>query len=161
MAFPRHYLPHPRINMKLAYNIDLSMGTLDGNIKYLENCVKYLESHKLIVSLMMDPELSFKRGKMYGNATNGSGLAKTVQVFMISSLFSKYKDVVALIPVSNLKSSELKEMTFKNIWICGKKIGSQMISIVSDNNNINRKSFELLTPNKLSEELHRYFSFVG
>ena len=34
------YLPHPRNMRKLIYNIDLSMGTLDGSIKYLENRIK-------------------------------------------------------------------------------------------------------------------------
>lgn len=146
------FLPHPRNLRKLIYNIDLSMEKLDGSIKYLQNRLKCLKPHEKIVTLIMDeiyisPQLNFKGGSIYGNAIDSSDFAKTVQVFMISSVFSKYKDVVGLFPVSNLKSTYLKDMIMKILQMV-EELGFQVISLVSDNNSVNRKAFELITPNK-------------
>ena len=62
--------------------------------------------------LMMDeiyvsPKVAYKGGSLHGFATNIGTLsdtveATTVQAFMISSILSKNKDVVALQPVKNL-----------------------------------------------------------
>jgi hypothetical protein len=71
-----------------------------------------------------------------------------VQVFLINSILSKYKDVVCMIPAYNMTADQLHKMIFTVLKEV-EGIGFQIISIISDNNAINRKAFELFSPSKI------------
>lgn len=147
-------LPHPKNLQKLVSKFSLDSASLEGSISYLNTRKQFLKPHELLVNLHIDEiyiqqELSFKGGSLYGNSEcNPSKLAKTAQVFMISSVLSKYKDVVSIIPVNNLTSEQLKEMCVTVIHQI-EKLGFSVIAIVSDNNNINRRAFELFSTTKI------------
>ena len=67
---------------------------------------------------------------------------------MISSLYSKDKDVVALYPVKNMTAEYLKSITLdviEKLTISGYNI----ISIISDNNVVNRKMFAIMSDDKI------------
>jgi hypothetical protein len=93
--------------------------------------------------------MQYRGGKLYGIAENQNSStqeAKTIQAFLISSAFGNFKSVVSLTPVKNLVGEELYELTQKNIALvmsCGLKI----ISIISDNNRINRNMFQKFSAN--------------
>jgi hypothetical protein len=149
-------LPHPKNLEKLVGKIDLNSVSFENSINYLTTRKKYLKEHELIVTLHIDeiyihPEMSFKGGSIYGQSVSDSTkIAKTAQVFMISSILSKYKDVVSMVPVHNLTSQQLKDMCFS--IICSlEKMGFNVIAVVSDNNIINRKAFALFSPVKILE----------
>lgn len=66
--------------------------------------------------------------------------ATTVQVYMLGSLFSKNKDVVALQPVKNLDQSFLHDSVSKVLKLV-QSVGYRAVSLLSDNNRINRNVF--------------------
>ena len=104
-------LPHPKNLQKLISKLSLN-SSLEGSIIYLKNRINYLKKHEYLVNVHLDeiyiqPEISFKGGNLYGQtALELEKVAKTTQVFMISSMFSKFKDVVSIIPVFNMTSEQ-------------------------------------------------------
>ena len=100
--------------------------------------------------LMMDeiyvsPKVAYKGGNLQGFATNVGASAdaveaSTVQAYMISSVFSKNKDVVALQPVKNLETSFLHDSLIKVLKMI-ENIGYKVVCMISDNNRINRNVF--------------------
>lgn len=147
------YFPHPRTLQKLMCNYQLSNTSLESS-PYLENRVKHLKQHELLVSLLLDeiyiqPQLSFKCGQIYGSSNfDAHTCAKTAQVFMVSSVLSKYVDVVAIIPVANMTSEQLKSL-ISDVLCMLEKTGFKVISLIADNNSVNRKAYELFTANKI------------
>jgi len=102
-----------------------------------------------IVNLLLDeihvsPTLSYKSGTLYGVSSNSMAPATSLQAFMITSLKSSDKDIVALYPVRNMNAETLKNLlniVLEQLHI----LGYTVISIISDNNRVNRKAFELFT----------------
>lgn len=146
------YLPHPCNVRKLIARFDLNSLNVDGSIEYLKIKKKFLKDHELVVNVLLDeiyiePRLIFKGDTIYGaSETDSNEIAKTAQVFMLSSVFSKFKDVVTIVPVSNLTAPQLKSMLLHVIEEV-EKVGFTVLASVSDNNAVNRKAYELLTPN--------------
>ncbi|XP_049843150.1 uncharacterized protein LOC126294965 [Schistocerca gregaria] len=145
-------LPHPRTLQKLICNYQLVTSSVQTS-PYLENRVKYLEKHEFLVSLLLDeiyvqPQLSFKSGSIHGSSFfHPETCAKTAQVFMVSSLLSKYVDVT-IIPVANMTSQELKS-SISNVLCMVERVGFKVVSLIADNNSVNRKAYELFTPSRI------------
>lgn len=149
------FLPHPRNLQKLIRNFSFDENVTDGSSNsYLKMRFKYLKQHEQVVCLNIDeiymqPRLCFKGGSVLGaSAYDSSKIAKTSQVFMISAIFSKYRDVVCIVPVLNLTGLQLFELLSKILKEV-EDIGFKVLAVVSDNNCVNRKAFELFTPNKI------------
>lgn len=146
------FLPHPRTLQKFICNYKLASSPLES-CQYLKNRVKYLKPHELLVSLLMDeiyvqPQISFKCGEIYGSSVfDAETCAKTALVYMVSSLLSKYVDVVAIVPVANITAEQLKTFT-ENVLTMVESTGFKVVSLIADNNSVNRKAYELFTPNK-------------
>ena len=90
---------------------------------------------------------SFFVGSSFNNCT---AAAKSAFAFMISSVFSNYKDVVHLLPTSEISAEDLHSVLKK--IICGlENIGFKVIAAITDNNAINRKAMsQFAVPSKLS-----------
>ncbi len=54
-------------------------------------------------------EYSAPQGQVLGLATESGNVVSTILTFMVTSLRSKYRDVVALYPVSGLTAEQLNE----------------------------------------------------
>lgn len=146
-------LPSIRVLRSIMSNYSLSKLNLEGSIDYLNKKKPFLKEHELLVNIQLDeiyiqPMFNFKGGSFYGSSENNpSTAAKTAQVFMISSVVSSYKDVVSMVPINGLNSNDLYLMILQ-VLEAVEKIGFQVISLVSDNNNVNRSAFALMTPDK-------------
>lgn len=68
---------------------------------------------------------------------------------MLSSIFSKNKDVIGLYPIKGLKAEHLKELVL-NVIETLTASGYVILSIISDNNRVNRKMFDLLCDGEMS-----------
>ena len=107
------------------------------------------------VSLIVDEihlKLYFdhKGGNTVGLSDYSNEAATSAFVFMLSSVFSQYKDVVHVIPTKYLKAESLFDI-IKRIIISLEEIGFRVLSIITDNNAINKKAIPLRSsPPKLS-----------
>jgi hypothetical protein len=110
--------------------------------------------HERICNLLLDeiyvkPELSYRGGKLEGIAANSSvnensvTLATTIQTFMISSITKKNKEIVGLFPCKNLSTSYLYNTALEILKMLT-DIGYRVLTIISDNNSVNRSMFQLL-----------------
>ena len=85
-------------------------------------------------------KLSYQSGKLIRTAGNYNQKPATrIQCFIISSVLSNNKDVVSLIPVENMKSQDLCQMTL-DVMHNVTKAGFTIVSIISDNNIVSRKN---------------------
>ena len=137
-------LPSIRVLRDISSN--LSVG---GNLShaYLHNKAKCLEPRELIVNLQIDEvhiksKLVYESGKLIGNADNSeeNKPANRLQCFLISSIMSPNRDVVPLIPVQKMDAEYLTSL-LKDVITTVTRAGYTIISIISENNVINRKSF--------------------
>jgi hypothetical protein len=124
-----------------------------SQLLYLKNQAQELEEHERVVILQIDeihtkPRFTFKKGTVTGVASNTyeNEAASSVQAFMISSLFCNYKNIALLFPVKNMSAAELLRWTMRVINDL-EESGFRVISIITDNNNINRKMFTDMSPN--------------
>lgn len=159
-AFPGSYnyirvaklltMPHPKYLNKFTFKLGVNTsGLQSGHMDYLKKKVSVLEENEKLCCLLLDeiyvkPEITYKGGKVEGlvvNDQNAPEPASTVQVFMISSIMSKYKDVVGLFPIKNLSSDMLFTLTNLVIKLLT-EIGFKVFCLISDNNRVNRNTFE-------------------
>jgi len=123
-------------------------GALD--VSFLQKKASYHGENEMIVNLMLDEihvksKLSFRGGKLIGQATNlEEDQANSIQCFMVSSIRSDHKLVVGMFPVKKMDSEFLFGVTKIVIEnLC--RAGYDVVSVISDNNRINRKMFSMLT----------------
>ena len=104
-------LPHISYLRQLSSCFTQNSTTLSGESAqcvYLKQKCNVLADHERLCVLMMDEidvsqKIAYKGGSLHGFATNVDNVeASTVQAFLVSSLYSKNKDVVALQPVKKL-----------------------------------------------------------
>ena len=101
---------------------------------------------EVLFNLMLDeihikPKVSYQGGKITGTADNHSEVAAIrIQAFMVSSVLSKNKYVVSLIPVSKMTAEYLTEL-IKTVIVNRTKAEFIVFSVLSDNNVVNRKAF--------------------
>ena len=123
-------------------------------LMHTKNKFKFLVQNDTTISLLFDeihlkPYVDYKRGNIIGLSDNSNKAATSVFVFMLSSLFSQYKDVHVM-PTKCLKAESLFDI-IKHIIIGLEEIGFQVLSIITDNNATNKKAISLVcSPPKLS-----------
>ena len=152
--------PHPDCLRKLNLSHAKSTYTGHSHELFLREIFSTLRSEEKMVNLLLDEMhiqkcLSYKAGKIIGASVNSSGAATSVQVF-ISSLLSKHKHVAALYPVNNLMADTLLELTYQVLSFLH-DIGNKVVSLISNNNHINRNMFEKMCGGKLVSSIpHPY-----
>lgn len=143
-------LPNPIVLQRLSSFQNIGVKDDDSNLNYLKLVLSKLSEKEKNVNLQIDEiytkkQLSYIAKCLYGFAENRDGeLAKTVLGFMINSVYGHMKEIVSLIPVSNISGEELNDYT-KNIIYKLQSIGFKIISISSDNHKINRKSNDIFS----------------
>lgn len=151
-------LPHASTLKRLSTVLSVEPG--NGNeeqIKYLKLRASQLSEKERYVVLQLDeihvnPSVCFKGGNISGFALNTDhDQAHTVQAFMVSSLFGKFKDIVSLTPVKALTSEQLTPMINEVLSIV-QNAGFIVVVVVSDNNQVNSKSFQSICGSSSFEE---------
>lgn len=133
----------------------------DNNfLSYAKQKVKILENKELYVSLMIDEIpvnafLDYKGGNVVGSARDSNECATTAHVFMLQSLFSKFKDVVYILPVKKMTSVILFSF-LKKIIVKLETFGYRVVVVVTDNNRTNRKCMTYFNPNSTNEADYVY-----
>ena len=119
-------------------------------LKYLKSKVALLQPNELKVNIRLDEQhiksnVAYQNGKLIGHAENQSvKSANRIQCFMLFSILSNNRDVVSLVPVQQMTSSYLCDLT-KHVITNVINAGYTVISIISDNNVVNRKMFMSLS----------------
>ncbi|GBM96249.1 hypothetical protein AVEN_126711-1, partial [Araneus ventricosus] len=139
-------LPHPVYIKKLSNALKGPSSVSNNNhIMYLQKKNEMLSPHEKLICLLIDeiyvnPGLNDKGGKLLGKAENANQQANTIQAFMITSLFSKYKEIVALVPMKNQTADDLYCQTLKVLQMLN-DCKYNVLCLISDNNRINRNMF--------------------
>ncbi|VEN44579.1 unnamed protein product, partial [Callosobruchus maculatus] len=89
--------------------------------------------------------LDYKNGNLVGFAENDIlSQAKTVQAFLISSIFGSMKEVVSLQPVRNISGDQLHEMALSILKVL-LGYGFIVVAVVTDNVRVNQNMLMKLT----------------
>lgn len=114
------------------------------NMAYLKLRVSKLNEFERTVVLIIDEIYVAKRveytgGQVQGLTADGT-VASTLLCFMVKSLVSRYKDVVAIYPVANLTASKQNEC-YNEVIKSLNSVGFCVVAISVDNATTNRKFF--------------------
>nr|CAH7764584.1 unnamed protein product [Callosobruchus chinensis] len=148
-------LPHSK-TLKTICNKFLTDPTIEEKqsfLMYAKNVAKYLEDREKNVILLIDevhiePFVDYKGGNIVGTACNNHNeLATTAYAFMINSVFSSFKEVVHISPISKIDYKILHSFLDKVIKGL-EEIGYRLFCIISDNNAINGKAVSQFSDNK-------------
>uniref|UniRef100_A0A0K2VIC1 Putative LOC101234561 [Hydra vulgaris] n=1 Tax=Lepeophtheirus salmonis TaxID=72036 RepID=A0A0K2VIC1_LEPSM len=133
-------LPSTRYLKILSSAITVEEGLPQSTIRYLKSRIRGLKSREKYVTLMIDEIYSAQRVEFVGGKffrhENDTG-TKTILTFMIKSAASKYTDVIALVPVTNLTPEFLFNKynpIMKTLW----EIGFTVVALSIDNHSANR-----------------------
>ena len=94
----------------------LNSGITNNHLNYLAMKLKSLNEDERHVNLLMDEIhvksiFNYKARKLQGISENNSNPATSLEVFMLTSVKSNNKDIVALYPVSKLTANYLVHYT--------------------------------------------------
>lgn len=122
----------------------LNSGTGLDNCSYLKMRISKLNQYERTVLLIIDEIYIAKRveytsGEMQGLTPDGS-VASTLLCFMVKSLASKYKDLVAMYPIAKLTASKQYEC-YLEVAALLKSVSFNVVAISVDNATANRKFF--------------------
>jgi len=122
---------------------------------YVKEKVKILQpSDKTVMLLVGEIHLQqffdYKGGNNVGTASNSNEAAKSAFAFMISSIVSKYKDAVHVLPTCKINAMDLFALIQRTIRGL-EEAGFRVFSVITDNNAINRKAMPFFAePHQLS-----------
>ena len=153
-------LPHPSTLRWLYSNIGLDTNFID----YLKVASQDFNKFKKHFLLQLDEihvrsDYTYKGGNIFGssfiktdstnpenNHSSESDLAKTVLAFQVTSLFTKWSEIVRLLPCCNAKSSDLLPIV-KQVIIDIEKCDLRVIIICTDDYQLNVSLFKSLADN--------------
>lgn len=149
-------LPHTRTLQKISSFQNISVQDDVSNFKYLKLIASKLNDQEKIINIQIDEmytkkHITYSGKNVYGFAENSADVSKTILGYMINSVYGHMKEIVALIPISNIDGESLYTYT-KNIIKKLQLIGFKVLCITTDNHKINRKCFDLFKPDSTSFE---------
>lgn len=135
-------LPSISTLTKVTRQVDSNSG-LD-NTSYLKLRVSKLNSFERNVLLIIDEiyiakRVEYSAGEVHGLTSEGE-VASTLLCFMIKSLVSKYKDLVAIYPMANLNAAK-QNKCYNDAKSTIRKVGLNVVAVSVDNASTNRKFF--------------------
>ena len=139
-------LPSARRLKVLTEALTVDLGMSNSAKLYLKARVQKLNDMEKIVSLLIDEvytnqRVEYSQGKFFG--LYESKASKTLLVFMVKGVASKFRDVVALLPVTNLDAQRL-QVEERKVLEAMTEIGLEVVNYSADNATANRKFFTLL-----------------
>ena len=120
----------------------------DNNfLMYIKN--KYKLQKDTTVSLLVDEihfssYFDYKGGNIVDLSDNSNEVATSAFVFMLSSVFLQCKNVVHVMPTKCLKAQNLFDIV-KHLIISFVEIGFQVLSIITDNNTLDKRAISFFT----------------
>jgi hypothetical protein len=122
----------------------LNSATGLDNSSYLKLRISKLNQYERTVILIIDEiyvakRVEYTRGEMQGLTPDGS-VASTLLCFMVKSVVSKYKDIVAIYPMSKLTAAKQHEC-YLEVAALLRSVFFSVIAIAVDNATTNRKFF--------------------
>ena len=147
--------------LTLSQNLSPAAEQQENNfLVYIKNKFKFLSESDTTVILMVDEihikqYFDYKGGNVVGSAFNSTEAASSAFVFMISSVLSKFKDVVHILPAKTMKA-EMLYAFIKRVIIGLEEIGFRVICIVTNNNAINRKAMTHFHSPPLCSTVYRH-----
>ena len=111
----------------------------------------------IIDEIYLSKRVEASGGQVFG-LTDGCEVASTALCFMVKSLSSSYKDMVAMYPIKNLRA-ESQKACFDEVMALPHGIGFNVIGIFVDNALANRQFFkEFLCGGELKESVVHPFT---
>lgn len=115
-----------------------------NNIDYLKLRLSKLSQFDRNVLVMIDEiyiakRVEYSRGEIHGLTESGE-VASTLLCFMVKSFSSKYRDLVAMYPMSKLTSTKLND-SFKEVLRLLHSVSFNVVAVSVDNAAANRKFF--------------------
>ena len=138
---------------KLTVSMNFSPAKEQSEVNflmYIKSKIKHLTKNDKTVLLMIDEihlkaNFDYKAGYVVGTAFDSAGPATSAYVFMVSSIKSKFKDVVHIVPTRSMKAGDLFNF-IKRVIIGLEEIGLKVVCVITDNNAINSKAMKLFEP---------------
>ena len=142
-------LPTERRIQQLTSAVDVDLKLGDSTKAYLKARISKLHLKDLSVALLVDEvysskQVQYSHGRFYGNE-NGE-ITETLLCFMIKSVAGKYRDVVAMIPISNL-TADKQYTAWYNTASALTEIGFDIGLTMMDGNNVNHTFFSKICGN--------------
>lgn len=110
---------------------------------------QFLNENDKIVAILLDeihikPYMDYKGGTVVGKSYNSADCATTAHVFMLSAIRSSYKDVAHILPACRL-TAEVLHGFLQKIILELENMGFKVVTVVTDNNAINRKAMSFFS----------------
>ena len=140
-------------NLTASLNFNPATEQSEENfLTYIKTKIKCLGENDKTVILMLDEihlkaNFDYKGGCVVGPAFDSAQAATSAHVFMISSVRSKFKDVVHIVPTRSMDADHLFNF-IKRVIIGLEEAGLKVICVITDNNAINSKAMRRFDSNK-------------
>lgn len=141
-------LPHP-YTVKSICNKFLTNSREQKHLvpTYVRNMLKSLSENERFVILLMN-EIDVKPYLNYNKATTNAGTnLTTIYAFMIHSVYSKFRELIYILPVSRKNQDNLHN-AIKTLIINLEGAGYRVFCVVCNNNPINSKAMRNFAKNK-------------
>ena len=131
-------------------------GLSQCQINYIKKSLLITEKGKL-VNLLIDeihvqPQINYSGGEIASTSVNTNSEANALQLFMTLSYFSSNKKVVAIFSERSTTKDVLNDLTMSVLSVLH-SAGYKVLSIITDNNRINRNMFEELCGGTLQSSI--------
>ena len=145
-------LPSEKHLRNLTSILTTESGITSSTAAYLRARAKGLSDREKLVSVLIDEvycakQTEYSNGKFFGNEDGDS--SKTILSFMLKSVASKYRDMVALIPINKISADLLKSLHTKVVNVVS-EAGFDVVATITDGHSSNRKFYMDLCGGTLS-----------
>jgi hypothetical protein len=145
-------LPSVRHLKRLSSALTVDGTLSESTCNYLKIRLSTLEPRERVCAIILDEVYSAKRvefagGKLYG-LEDDADVSKTLLCFMVKSVASNYRDMVAMQPISKIDAGVI-EKNFLAVLKTLSELGFDVVCVSTDGHSSNRKFYEQLSGGKI------------
>ncbi|XP_040575184.1 uncharacterized protein [Lepeophtheirus salmonis] len=138
------YMPTESRIRRITNVFSVQGGVPGSTMDYLKSRVESLSEKDKLVSIIIEEVYSSQRvefsgGNFFGCDSNGN-YSKTILCFMVKSVLGNYSDMVAMVPITNISSSIIKQYYMKVLQLVT-KVGLEPVATITDAHASNRKFY--------------------